>query len=299
MSKPRKRQGVMLAHTWDWNYEKIPPNIMVQPKLNGVRGLAHVSFDCGIVTSSIVSSTGLPFEFLATRTIQEQLMTLLRSLNTWNKNINSLFLDGEIYNHSMSFHEVSGKARRKNGPFPGEKKLQFHIFDLVDDLAFEDRSWVLANYFMHAKDKGLDTSNLKYVPTESIQRRQIIEYLNTYLEDGYEGIMIRVPKSLYEFKRSKGLLKYKPDQSISLEIVGIEPAISQEGVPYERVGKFLCYEQTPERNTTHYVAPGRLTHVELERLYHDPPIGKFLNIFYIDRTPDGLFVSGRGVNIDD
>ena len=50
----------------------------------------------------------------------------------------------------------------------------------------------------------------------------IAEYESECVEDGYEGIMIRDTTSIYENKRSKGLLKLKQFQDEEFNIVEIK-----------------------------------------------------------------------------
>jgi DNA ligase-1 len=50
----------------------------------------------------------------------------------------------------------------------------------------------------------------------------LLDLLGIYLEQGYEGQMLRVSDSLYEGKRSKNLIKHKEFEDDEFEIVSIE-----------------------------------------------------------------------------
>ena len=64
---------------------------------------------------------------------------------------------------------------------------------------------------------------VRVVPTYMVGSNMDIQtFLADYLREGYEGQILRVADSIYEHKRSKGLLKHKEFEDAEFEIVRIE-----------------------------------------------------------------------------
>ena len=54
----------------------------------------------------------------------------------------------------------------------------------------------------------------------ALSKQDVVMHHNLYVQQGYEGAMIRVPGSVYENKRAKCLLKYKEFEDAEFEICG-------------------------------------------------------------------------------
>lgn len=129
-------------------------------------------------------------------------------------------LDGEIFWKRGAFNVTSGIARRKD-PDAAEMwdDLTYQVFDAPGlNLPFEERlAWV----------EALGMPGCKYaraVPHELVTGPQHVwDRLQQVTGAGGEGLMLRAPGSLYEFKRSKTLLKVKPWDSDEVKVVGYEP----------------------------------------------------------------------------
>ncbi|AET84903.1 ATP-dependent DNA ligase [Micromonas pusilla virus SP1] len=112
------------------------------------------------------------------------------------------FLDGECYAPDMTFEEITSMF--KTNP----TKLNFYIFDYFDlerpELTFEERMDCVS------------------VETKLLKKKSDVEkWHDHFVEQGYEGIMIREASSTYEVgKRSNYLLKFKKFQTEEYEIVG-------------------------------------------------------------------------------
>jgi ATP-dependent DNA ligase len=123
---------------------------------------------------------------------------------------NGEYLDGECYDPTISFEKITSLF--KTNP----QKLEFHVFDYFDvhrpHLPFEERK--------------------KYVTVQTILVQDVSElstYHQRFLNDGYEGIMIRGRDSVYEpGKRSNFLLKMKSFQTEEYEIVGAKEGSGRE-----------------------------------------------------------------------
>jgi DNA ligase-1 len=86
------------------------------------------------------------------------------------------------------------------------------------DGTFEERIFFTIGHFY-----GDDYTSVKAVKGSYIyDKEDLEEWLHIYLEQGYEGQMLRVPNSLYEGKRSKNLIKHKEFEDDEFQIVSIE-----------------------------------------------------------------------------
>lgn len=133
----------------------------------------------------------------------------------WGKNLEEgEYLDGECYVHGMDFETITSTF--KTHP----ENLEFHVFDYYNvnkpHMIFEDRK--------------------KYITVETIlihKREDVYEAHKTFTEKGYEGVMIRNPRSVYEpGKRSNGLLKLKSFNTDEFTIVGVHEGSGRDaGTP--------------------------------------------------------------------
>lgn len=80
-------------------------------------------------------------------------------------------------------------------------------------------------------------NNLKLAETYIVEaKEELLEYHKQFLEQGFEGTMIRLNRGGYDInKRSSNLLKYKDFQDIACTIVDVQPS---EKRPDQ--GIFIC-----------------------------------------------------------
>lgn len=139
-------------------------------------------------------------------------------------------LDGELYNYDLrqKLNELTSIVR-KNKPKSitpevlkrSEEMVFFYIYDgygfgLDEDVAYSVRkNWINDNLPKHSK-------YYRKVHTDEVTSKVELDVIyNKYLSDGEEGAIIRVPSSSYENKRSKNLLKYKPEDDAEAMIVAL------------------------------------------------------------------------------
>lgn len=116
------------------------------------------------------------------------------------------FLDGELYRHGLAFEEIQGPVMAyTQGQVSG---MEYHVFvagDAKKFLAGEDPNHVDIPY-----GGSLDAApHIHFVNLGIIGPEDIEENLEAAFEKGYEGIMLRDPDHLYDYKRSNALLKLK------------------------------------------------------------------------------------------
>lgn len=116
-------------------------------------------------------------------------------------------LDGELYCHGLPLNEILSASRKYNS---NTERLNFHAFDIADwHTSFGERHSDLTDEF---EEKGLHArGNLVLEVFEELPHKEaLIPMHNRFVQEGYEGLMIRHIDGLYDFGgRSEDLFKYK------------------------------------------------------------------------------------------
>ncbi len=142
-------------------------------------------------------------------------------------------LDGELFNNDLrqQLNEISKLIRKTKhiesaDLVESEKKVKFYIYDgynfgeksdiLSEKTPYIDRKmWIdivvipLSKYFVEVDTKIVKNKN------------HLDELYQELVDDGQEGGILRKMSASYEHKRSKNLLKVKPEDDDEAEIVGI------------------------------------------------------------------------------
>ncbi len=178
----------------------------VQPKFNGVR--------CIYTDHTFNSRGGKPFTTLD---------QFDEECSIFEAEVQSP-LDGEVYCHNeISFQDIVAAVKKTREPF----RLKYYIYDLANEgLPFETRTRLIKEFF----DKMENPQYLVRVPTYEVKNEaEIIKYHEQFVQDGYEGIMIRNKEGEYEFKhRSKNLQKWKNFDDDEFEIIGGKEATGND-----------------------------------------------------------------------
>jgi ATP-dependent DNA ligase len=252
----------MLAKSYKDEVKKIDwSNCYVQPKLDGMRCLAHIKKDSNI---TLMSRDGRAIE---------NINHIIKELSSYRENI---ILDGELYAHGLSFQEnmkIIKKYRQNES-----EQVKHHVYDIVHpDFSFSQRYNILVEYINKYKPK-----HIELVPTYIINsKEELIAKHAEFLAAGYEGTMIRWGDEGYKANgRSSNLLKYKDFQDIDAVIIDITPAEQRPewGVP------------TLEYNGKIFRAGLRYSHEDKKEFLtnKDKYIGKIANIKFFEYTDDGL-----------
>ena len=179
---------------------------------------------------------------------------------TWFKQCmpSKIPLDGELWMGRQAF-ESTGGLRHKTPQDDVWAKVQYLVFDLPTvKKPFEERIKlieVLAHQQVdfaraHLKKKFPDIAQLvpkrwtimKAVKHKKVTNKaQVIRDLNKIVKQGGEGLMLREPQSLYEFKRSNTLLKVKKSFDTECVIIGYKPG---SGKYVNKLGAFHCQLQS-------------------------------------------------------
>ena len=145
----------------------------------------------------------------------------------------SMIVDGELYNHELKadFEKLISLIKKQKPNEEqlkeSEEKIQYHVFDFCPDAVsmydgadFKERYELLSTIFNKENFKYLKLVNHVEVNDNS----EVEAFLKMYIEQGYEGVMLKDPRSLYVQKKCGELLKYKLFKDDEFEILEISDA---------------------------------------------------------------------------
>ncbi len=260
-----------LAKKYEDHFHKYSFPVYADPKFDGLR--------CIITREGAFSREWKPFMTL------QYLQDLLKPV--FDKHPNIIAFDGEVYNHlyKEDFNSICSLVKRTK---PSQEdidrakdKIQYHIYDYVDknlNISFADR---LKNRIQYVNEA--DSSSVVCVESKLFDTQEELDlHFEKCLEFGYEGQMIRDPKSIYEHKRTDKLLKRKVFQDEEYEIIGYEEGKGN------RAGCIILVCKTPEGLTFTSCVNGSVEYQR--RLFNNVEklIGLNATIKFQNKTPDGL-----------
>jgi DNA ligase-1 len=261
--------------------EKIKYPIFVQPKIDGVRGI-NLN---GVLTGRSLK----PHANLFT--------TEFYSDPIYHG------LDGELAAEKETHPSLCRITTSALNTIQGEPYTLWHCFDFVTEQVREQqysvRYAILQNYVssLHSRSLGL---NLRVVPSIVVHNEAELLALETrFLEEGYEGVILRDPFGLYKSGRSTvregGLLRIKVFESAEATVVSLEEGLTNHNPkeinalgqtersthkenmsPNGQVGCLIC--KAGNEGELFRVSPGRMTHQEREYFFRNPQeiIGKII-----------------------
>jgi DNA ligase-1 len=173
---------------------------------------------------------------------------------------------------------------KKTKPTEGDlkesaEKIQYHIYDLPSrEETFQFRAKSLASYWYN----NLMPDCCVLVRTDVAVNMGAIERLyGEYVDDGYEGQMIRINKP-YENKRSKFLLKHKTFNDIEFKIIDI---VEGEGNRTGTAG-YMVFEINNQRFKSNI--KGNFEYLQDVLNDKENLIGKWATVTYFNLTPAGI-----------
>lgn len=251
-------------HKIDWDKP-----VYVQRKYDGQRCLAYKK-DGKVV---LMSRLGTEIETM------DHIKESLKDLKV------GVILDGELYSRELGSFQEQMKAIKKFRPGISDK-IQYHIYDLVEDKPFSSRTSTIFNMVMLKPLIKVETFTI-------LNEEDLKNYHQQFVSEGYEGSMVRFGDSGYKINgRSENLLKYKDFQDIALPIIDIteNDANPKHGTPwFELKGK-------------KFKAGCKLSHEDREDLLtnKDQYIGKTAELRYFELSEDGIcrFPVMVGIRLD-
>ena len=228
MSARTTKYLVMLAHPFKDN--KVVYPCIVQPKYDGIRCRA-------VVKDHVVQLFSRDNkEILSMDHIKDSL-----------KHLDDIELDGELYDHAVSFQVLNGTVRRHTASVSA-LQVKLIIYDVLDiSSKYKDRYDIISVLKF--------TGNAEVVMNSVAENKQDIEQLHDqYVAAGYEGAMIRTDlvdrkgtisyvgyqsEAMTGHRRSWTLLKYKIFEDAEFTIIGVEEELDVNKNPKQRTGTFI------------------------------------------------------------
>ena len=260
----------MLAQEYKKHIKKVVYGCYIQPKLDGYRMLYNNN------SKKMTTRTGKDYKIL----YNTELFKELEGIN--------YTLDGELYVHDKDFNfEIYGVLRKQKGLTEEDKKnldkIEYHVYDIVDlKRTYEERMIILSELF-----KNNSFKKLKNVKSEKCNTNDDVErWHKEYIENNYEGSMIRNARGMYKCKyRSYDLLKKKDFDDGEYEIVDITS--ESDSKTMDKLVVWVCktgcgqiFNIRPKGNET-----------ERKMLYKENPkkyIGSKLWVKYFGLTENGI-----------
>lgn len=164
--------------------KSLPKQVYISPKLDGIR--------CYTYQGQTLSRN-------------HKLLTSCPHLCNVFENI---ILDGELYNHDLKndFEQIVSLVKQQK-PIDNYKLIKHYIYDIVSDTPYSQRLNTINEWYNNLSDEL--KQYYEVVEAKLIDSTDIPLYHQKYIEQGWEGSIIRLDNYPYEQKRSKSLLKNK------------------------------------------------------------------------------------------
>lgn len=287
--------------------------VYIQRKLDGIRCLVRIVEHPESGEKHVVMTSRASNQFVHLKALREEVLKFLDGHE-------DVVLDCEVYQHeihaSVTYKKVSGKNKVVFGegdeiiprimnfkaitstvrssmtdPGPLEDQMCLYVFDIVDpteELTQDERFEQLDALFARkgiAGPKGLCPKIIQVERFEITSPEEIPEYQDMFVQEGYEGVVIRDKSLKYEClkknKKSKWMRKYKYFFDAEFEIIGV---VRDKGVPREQF-TWLCRTE----NGTKFKAKPEGTR-EMKWEWYDNKndiIGKMLIVRYQELEDSG------------
>jgi DNA ligase-1 len=239
----------------------------------------------------IESRKGIPFQNFTQ--LKEQIKSLFSHLSP------DFYFDGELYTNILDFEIISGLIRLSEKKCTPEdtveiNKIEYHIYDFVDinnpTMIYKDRLEFL-NKFLSKNGKKCNLC--KQVETIQIEKIEDVKtYHDKFVQEGYEGIMIRDQNGPYEVnKRSKYLQKFKEFMEEEFKIIGFHEGSGDE--------KGAIIWDCETKNKTPFAVRPKGTFESRKKLFNEASkhIGKLLTVIFQEYSADEVprFPVGKGI----
>ena len=267
----------MLAHRFADHKAKIQYPCFVQPKFDGVRCFAKK-----------ISETEMTYTSRGNKSYH--------TLNHLSPMFLSLLeigdiIDGEVYIHGATFQEIIRRVKKVR---PESVTLMFHAYDFIKpngaNTPFKDRYRALTELFSN------QFPEIDVCPTFQVfEEKEIYEYHNQFVKEGFEGVMIRNRRGKYGFNaRSHDLQKYKEFIDDEFKIIG---AIETDDGNHRGCVKFICETKDGKQFTSY--PKGSLEQRRQMFIDREQYIGKQLTVRYQALSEEGVPTFNVGLAVRD
>ena len=253
----------------------------VQPKLDGLRCIIYRDSMTGEIRRQ--SRTGTYFDTMS---------HIAQSLTPFFQKHPDAVLDGELYTSYIPFEELAGLIKKKKlteQDFIRLSAIKYHIYDIVDEKsAYQKRYTDIKKMF--AQVAASTASSPHELPpyiclVETIEAKTEAEFkaeFSRFIEDGYEGIMLRNKGGMYRCNyRSHDLQKYKEFEEDEFRIIGFTQGDGRDK------GTVIWVCETKEGKE--FTVRPRGTMESRRKLFESGKkyVGKMLTVIYQELTEEG------------
>jgi ATP-dependent DNA ligase len=251
---------------------------LCQPKIDGIRCLSSIGSGSKV---RLRSRDNKEFSFLDE--LREEMLSLFVYLPS------NCSIDGELYVHGVGFNTVQSMVMGSVNRHPDNDKIGYCMFDLIvsdnPDMIYKDRMTILIKALQRYLETLEDPDESRFsivMGTVVLNEEQALICFESYMMEGYEGIMLRAIDKPYVHNRTASLLKYKSFQDEEVEVIGIKEASGTEA------GTALFIVRDIRDNE--FVIRMRGTMIERRYWFNHPNevIGKQVTMRYQELTEDGL-----------
>ena len=219
----------MLANKYDPNKPKKNDIIypcFVQPKLDGLRCIMYWDKH----NKKFISQSRTGSIYVSMSHIENDIKHLFCDIN-FDFDYSSIVIDGELYTNEIPFEELAGLIKKKKITDKDREKLalvKYHIYDIINDQPFIDRYKIIQHIFQNQNQNQNQNNYDTFVQVNTHlchDEKSFKLYFSQFIENGYEGIMLRNINGIYRQNyRSNDLQKYKEFQEDEYTIVGFKEA---------------------------------------------------------------------------
>ena len=209
-----------------------------------------------------------------------------------NKLPSTIILDGELYSDTLTFQEIVGIVKRetlKEGDEAKQLQIKLHVYEIINKAPYEERYANLQILFNKYKFQ-----HLVLVKSDICESEEAIKELHArYVQEGYEGLMLRNKTGLYKNSRAVDLQKYKEFFDGEFKIVAFKEG---EGLEAGCV-IWVCEAE----NGLQFACRPRGTREARVELYSDGDkyVGKKLTVRYQEMTDSNVPRFPVGIAIRD
>ena len=272
----------MLAASFDKRKDKVTYPVDVQPKLDGVRCLAYWDGD----SVKLMSRGGKQWN--CCQHIIDELEQVLPK--DW-------VLDGELYIHGSTFQEITKLVKKLR---PESVNVQFHVYDVpragYEQTELGGSTWSNRKISVELIDEFVENcKSVKVVRTDfAAHEEDVYELQSEYLEEGYEGAIVRERDGEYKFGyRSNKLLKVKNFMDKEYLIAGFTTGVGR----FDGCIVWVC--MTEDGQSFKVVPQGTMEERQETYQNADKHIGDWLKVKFFELTDDGIprFPVGLGIRL--
>lgn len=262
-SRSLKFRKPMGAKEFEPNRHRVEFPCYVQPKLDGVL--------CVTDGQNFWSKNGKRFPISNTAHLQVPRFPQLVN--------GELMLDDD----GADFEDIISTLKRAG--HPQSHHLRFNAFDIVTDEPYVQRKLALKYLFEYRQLRSVHVGWRRVSTFKIASDRELEKAHKQFLEQGYEGTMVRTAMGLYVSKKTRDLLKWKPLKDREFEIIDVREAKGKDkGTPI-----FICACGGTEPDATFRVRPMG-TDAQRRKMWRQRHrlIGKLLTVEYQNLTKYGV-----------